>query len=170
MIKGQSPGRRLAGFRGKGYLEVEAQLPAFPTAQCDTPHPQGSARFSEGPLLVLEGVAAGADLAISWRLQLEAGKAKAGAAVTRPARASLCSGWATTGPLRGTPQPWEREPACLPCGQQKCRAGNSSRSWRKRLANRRHTPESPFLLLSASIPGPSAFLEKHGAPWGRGAP
>lgn len=68
MIKGQSPGRGLAGFRGKGYLEVEARLPVFPTAQCDTPHPQGSVRFSEGPLLVLGGVTAGADLAISWRL------------------------------------------------------------------------------------------------------
>lgn len=88
-MKGKSPGRELAGFRGKGYLEVEAGLPALPTAESDTPHPQGSARFSERPLQGLEGVAAGADLAVSWRLQLEAGKARAGAAVTRPARTSL---------------------------------------------------------------------------------
>lgn len=89
MIKGKSLGRGLAGFRGKGYLEVEAGLPAFPTAKSDTPHPQGLARFSERLLLVLEGVVAGADLAVSWRLQLEARKAKAGATVTRPAGASL---------------------------------------------------------------------------------
>lgn len=67
---------------------MEAGLPLFPTAKSDTPHPRGSARFSERPLLVLEGVVAGADLAVSWRLQLETGKAEAGAAVTRPVRAS----------------------------------------------------------------------------------
>lgn len=156
MIKGKSPGGELAGFRGKGYLEEEAGCQLSPTAKSDTPYPQGSARFSERPLLVLEVAEARVDSAFPWLLQLEDREATVGCFYQGPgppcntnsARASS----AFYKCVRPPPRLRERSGA----GRKGTAQGRGGK-WASRL----QVPRSPCSCTSHVHHRPAAYLRKN---------